>query len=254
MTTHSLSPCVKNCSKASFNNCDRYLHLIDLCRSMCEDENNEKLQGMVDQRFGGPSPSNPHWWTWYKQSQLADLAQTISRFVYAWYWKQNPQCVSIFVDFSFVGISWILHWIQWVKSETMHLFLFVEDCHLTAEYKSNDWMRHLYTTSVLVTQCVNIVYCLWMYSQYWFSFLKAWEIITRNTAAVLSNLSQMMKVEFFPWHWQHKWHSCWFEGPQGNNVVLSSQYSSEYTLYLLDKCKERAVNDLSLTVPPQQLQ
>ena len=43
---------------------------------MCEDENNEKLQGMVDQRrvvaqkipTDGPGPNNLSWRTWPKQS------------------------------------------------------------------------------------------------------------------------------------------------------------------------------------------
>ena len=131
MHSLTLSLCVKNCRKASFNNGGGNLHLIHLRRSKCEDENNEKQQGMVDQRRdGGPGPNNLDWPTGPKQSRLADLAQTISRFAYVWHWKQNAQqmqCVSIFVDFSFKGISWTLH------CGTMHLFLFVEDGHLTLQ-------------------------------------------------------------------------------------------------------------------------
>ena len=79
MHSLTLSLCVKNCRKASFNNGGGNLHLIHLRRSKCEDENNEKQQGMVDQRRdGGPGPNNLDWRTGPKQSRLVDLAQTIS--------------------------------------------------------------------------------------------------------------------------------------------------------------------------------
>ena len=79
MHSLTLSLCVKNCRKASFNNGGGNLHLIHLRRSKCEDENNEKQQGLADQRRdGGPGPNNLDWRTWPKQSRLADRAQTIS--------------------------------------------------------------------------------------------------------------------------------------------------------------------------------